>query len=377
MTSDNKLGLYIHIPFCDSICNYCNFNRGLFDSDLKVRYLKALNKEICNSSEGAEIDTLYFGGGTPSLLTPEEVSQLVISCKNSFSVDPVAEITLEANPDSVTSSRLRGWLDAGVNRISFGVQSFRDEELDRLGRRHSSDQAKEALLLARDAGCDEINIDIIFWLPAQTMSHCRESVKTLIDLEPDHASFYMLELYPNAPLKEEMVRSGWSLAPDEDATTMYLETLDLTDAAGYEQYEISNVSRSGKQCRHNLKYWQDGEWLGFGCGAHSTCGGYRWKNVSETEKYISVVTQRGSIWSEHRKLTTQEQLGDALFMGLRLSSGLDLASIEDRYGVDIMVEHKLALEPFLERGLLVHSAGRLRLTRPGMLLANEVMSTFV
>ena len=135
MTSDNKLGLYIHIPFCDSICNYCNFNRGLFDSDLKVRYLKALNKEICNSSEGVEIDTLYFGGGTPSLLTPEEVSQLVISCKNSFSVDPVAEITLEANPDSVTSSRLRGWLDAGVNRISFGVQSFRDEELDQVRNR--------------------------------------------------------------------------------------------------------------------------------------------------------------------------------------------------------------------------------------------------
>ena len=377
MTSENKLGLYIHIPFCDSICNYCNFNRGLFDSNLKVRYLNALNKEIRDSGESAVVDTLYFGGGTPSLLTPEEVSQLISSCRNSFNVDPFAEITLEANPESVTLSRLRGWLDAGVNRISFGVQSFRDDELERLSRRHSADQAKEAVLLARDAGCDAISIDIIFWLPAQTMSHCRESVETLIDLKPDHASFYMLELYPNAPLKEVMMRSDWSLAPDEDATTMYLETLDLTDAAGYEQYEISNVARAGKKCKHNLKYWQDGEWLGFGCGAHSTCGGYRWKNMSETDKYISVVTQGSSIWSEHRKLTMQEQLGDALFMGLRLSRGLDLTLIECRYGVDIMAEHQLALEPFLERGLLVHSSGRLRLTRPGMLLANEVMSTFV
>ena len=377
MPDDQQLGLYLHIPFCESICNYCNFNRGLVEPRLKRRYVEALEAEIDRAGDGTAVDTIYFGGGTPSLLAAEEVARLITVCQRVFDVDPRAEITLETNPETVTTSRLGGWLAAGVNRMSFGVQSFRDAELRRLGRRHSAAKAREAVVLARAAGCRDVSLDLMLWLPAQSTADCRASVETLIELKPDHASLYMLELYPNAPLREEMARSGWSLAPDDDAAAMYLEALEQTDAAGYTQYEISNVARAGKRCRHNLKYWRDGEWLGFGCGAHSTRSGCRWKNVSETERYVEVVNDGGAVVSERHQLTPAERLGDALFTGLRLVEGLDLDRVRLRYGVDVMERYGPAIAVFFDQALLVHESQHLRLTRPGMLLANEVMRTFV
>ena len=377
MPDDRQLGLYLHIPFCKSICNYCNFNRGLVEPRLKRRYVDALEAEIDRAGDGTAVDTIYFGGGTPSLLAAEEVARLIAVCQRVFDVDPRAEISLETNPETVTTSRLGGWLAAGVNRLSFGVQSFHDAELRRLGRRHSAAKAREAVVLARAAGCRNISLDLMLWLPAQSRADCRASVETLVELKPDHASLYMLELYPNAPLREEMARSGWSLAPDEDAAAMYLEALEQTDAAGYTQYEISNVARVGKRCRHNLKYWRDGEWLGFGCGAHSTRDGCRWKNFSETERYVAVVNDGGAVVSQRHQLTPEERLGDALFTGLRLVEGLDLDRVRLRYGVDVMERYRPAIAVFLDQALLVHESQHLRLTRPGMLLANEVMRTFV
>ena len=377
MPDDRQLGLYLHIPFCESICNYCNFNRGLVEPRLKRRYVDALEAEIDRAGDGTAVDTIYFGGGTPSLLAAEEVARLIAVCQRVFDVDPRAEISLETNPETVTTSRLGGWLAAGVNRLSFGVQSFHDAELRRLGRRHSAAKAREAVVLARAAGCRNISLDLMLWLPAQSRADCRASVETLVELKPDHASLYMLELYPNAPLREEMARSGWSLAPDEDAAAMYLEALEQTDAAGYTQYEISNVARVGKRCRHNLKYWRDGEWLGFGCGAHSTRDGCRWKNFSETERYVAVVNDGGAVVSQRHQLTPEERLGDALFTGLRLVEGLDLDRVRLRYGVDVMERYGPAIAVFLDQALLVHESQHLRLTRPGMLLANEVMRTFV
>ena len=377
MLDDHQLGLYLHIPFCESICNYCNFNRGLVAPRLQTRYVDALEAEIDRAGDGTAVDTIYFGGGTPSLLAAEEVARLITVCQNVFDVDSRAEITLEANPETVTTTRLGGWLAAGVNRMSFGVQSFHDTELRRLGRRHSAAKAREAVVLARAAGCRDVSLDLMLWLPAQTRADCHASVETLVELNPDHASLYMLELYPNAPLREEMARSGWSLAPDDDAAAMYLDALEQTDAAGYTQYEISNVARVGKRCRHNLKYWRDGEWLGFGCGAHSTRDGCRWKNVSETERYVAAVSDGGAVVSERHRLMPAERLGDALFTGLRLVEGLDLDWVRLRYGVDVMERYGPAIALFLDQALLVHEAQHLRLTRPGMLLANEVMRTFV
>ena len=373
---EGALGLYLHIPFCASICNYCNFNRGLLDAALKTRYVDALATEVRRAGDGARADTIYFGGGTPSLLEPEEVARLIAACRAGFAVAPAAEVTLETNPETVTARALDGWVAAGVTRISLGVQSFRDAELARLGRRHAAARAIEAIRLSQAAGCD-VSVDLMLWLPQQTRDDCAASVDALLALRPEHASLYLLELYPNAPLRDEMARGGWSLAPDDDAAAMYLDALARADAAGYEQYEIANIARPGKRCRHNLKYWRDGAWLGFGCGAHSTRSGARWRNVSETERYVDAVRSGVATVAERRELTRDEQLGDALFTGLRLSEGLDVDGLAERYGVDVMERYGSELSPFLEAGLLAQGAGRLRLTRAGMLLANEVMRIFV
>jgi len=371
------LGLYVHIPFCSAICNYCNFNRGLFDAALKDQYVQALLREIASQGDRSVADTIYFGGGTPSLLEPSEIAAIIEACRGAFDVTADAEITMEANPETVTPERLAGFRDAGVTRLSYGVQSFRDEELQRLSRLHSASRAGDAFAMARAAGFDNISLDLMMWLPQQAIAHWLESVEALIALGPDHASLYILELYPNAPLREAMARSKWSLAPDDDAAEMYLEAMRRLDAAGYEQYEISNVARPGRESRHNLKYWTDGEWLGFGCGAHSTRRGVRWKNLSSTTEYIAVVASGGQPGVEKRELSRREALEEALFTGLRLTRGIDVHTVKTRYNADVWGIYGSELERFREAGLLIYDGRLLRLSRAGMLLANEIMSQFL
>jgi oxygen-independent coproporphyrinogen-3 oxidase len=219
------LGLYIHIPFCSAICNYCNFNRGLFDAELKQQYVAALKEEIQRRADGASADTVFFGGGTPSLLEPAEIADLIQTCRAGFALSPDAEVTLEANPETVTEQRLAGFRRAGVNRLSFGVQSFRDEELSRLSRLHSAARARDAFHQARRAGFDNLSLDLMMWLPQQSLPDWLASVEALIELSPDHASLYLLEIYPNAPLRDAMARAKWSLAPDDDAADMYLRAM--------------------------------------------------------------------------------------------------------------------------------------------------------
>jgi oxygen-independent coproporphyrinogen III oxidase len=371
------LGLYLHIPFCSAICNYCNFNRGLFDAALKERYVAALVREIRDAASGEPADTIFFGGGTPSLLEPFEIARIIEACRSAFDVAGDAEVTLEANPETITPEKLAGFREAGVNRLSYGVQSFRDVELQRLTRLHSADRAVEAFGMARAAGFDNISLDLMMWLPQQSTADWLESVDTLIALGPDHASMYMLEIYPNAPLRDAMARSAWSVAPDDDVAEMYLASLERTDRAGYRQYEISNVARPGLESRHNLKYWTDGEWCGFGCGAHSTRRGVRWKNRSSTNEYIAAVQEGGQLIAERREMSSNEQLEDALFTGLRLSDGLDVEAVRRRYGVDVWSAYGTELAPFADEGLLLYDGARLRLTRRGMLLAHEIMAIFL
>ena len=371
------LGLYLHIPFCSAICNYCNFNRGLFDGPLKERYVGALETEIRRAGRGDVADTIFFGGGTPSLLEPEEIGRLIRACRESFALDPAAEITLETNPETSSRERMERFRLAGVNRVSFGVQSFRDEELKRLGRIHTADRARAAVAEARAAGIDNLSLDLMMWLPQQSRADWQFNVESLIDVRPDHASLYLLELYPNAPLKEDMARAGWSLAPDDDAAEMYLWSLARLDESGYSQYEISNVALPGRESRHNLKYWRDGEWLGFGCGAHSTRGGVRWRNVSSTEDYVTRVTAGLDLASERRTLSARGRVEEAVFTGLRLSQGIDLSEIRRDYGTDVWMEYGTALAPFVDAGLVRHERGRLWLTRNGMLVANEILQVFV
>jgi oxygen-independent coproporphyrinogen-3 oxidase len=373
------LGLYVHVPFCSSICNYCNFNRGLFDDALKARYVEALLTEISRLSghRGLPADTIYFGGGTPSLLEADEIARIVEACRTSFSIAADPEITLEVNPETASVTHLRACRAAGVNRLSFGVQSFRDEELRRLSRLHGAERACAAFEEARSAGFDNVSLDLMMWLPEQRVDQWLESVDRAIELGPEHLSLYLLELYPNAPLKDEMARSAWSQAPDEDAAAMYTGAMERLEASGLSQYELSNVARPGREARHNLKYWTDGAWLGFGCGAHSTFDGTRWKNCSETDQYVGRVAAGLSPATEVRALTAAERLGDALFTGLRLTNGVDLDRIRERYGVDVLERYGDALQPFVAEGLLLQDDGRLWLTRRGMLLAHEVMAVFV
>jgi len=383
------LGLYLHIPFCAAICNYCNFNRGLFDADLKSRYVDALCQEIeraperpgpglpSDSSVVTAADTVYFGGGTPSLLAPADVERLLTVCRQSFDVASDAEVTLEANPETVAPDTLAGYLRAGVNRLSFGVQSFRDDELIRLSRLHGVARARTAYAEARSAGFDNISLDLMMWLPGQSVPQWLESVDAAIALAPEHLSLYMLEVYPNAPLRDEMARSRTSQAPDDDVADMYDAALTRLARAGLAQYEISNVARPSRASRHNLKYWRDANWLGFGCGAHSTRSGVRWKNVSGTEDYVARVGAHAELATDVRTLTRDEQVSEALFTGLRLVEGVSLSDVRDRYGLDVWNRYGSELQPFVDEGLLEHAAGRLSLTRQGMLLAHEVMMVFV
>jgi len=302
---------------------------------------------------------------------------LITACRESFDLASGAEVTLETNPETSSLTRMEQFRAAGVNRVSFGVQSFRDDELKRLGRIHSAERARGAVGEARAAGFDNISLDLMMWLPQQTTADFRESVESLVDVRPEHASLYLLELYPNAPLKEDMARSGWSLAPEDDAAEMYLWSLNRLDEAGYDQYEISNVSLDGKMSRHNLKYWQDGEWLGFGCGAHSTRGAVRWKNVSSTADYIERVNRDGRVISERREMSQDDRLGDALITGLRLTAGVDVDDVSNRYGIDVRDRYWDRLQPFLDGRLMLSEGPRIRLTRDGMLVANEILQVFV
>ena len=373
-------GLYVHVPFCTAICNYCNFNRGVYDEGLKSRFVEALLEEMgagVPDSVSTACDTLYFGGGTPSLLAPAEVRSIIAEARSSLGLVPDAEVTLEANPESVTRTTLEQFRAGGVNRLSFGVQSFRNDELERLGRLHSAERAVEAIAMARAAGFDNVSIDLMMWLPGQDLAQWLASVADAIEVNADHLSLYILEVYPHLPLKQEIGRHGWTQQPDDAAADMYESAMAMLDAAGYVQYEISNVCRPGRESRHNVKYWSDGNWLGFGPGAHSTWKGVRWRNIAPTEQYIARRLGGETVVAERRVLSDEERLGDALFTGLRLAGGVDMNILSVRYGVDVWRRFGDRLARFVDAGILLKQEGRLRLTRRGMLLANEVMSVFV
>jgi len=364
----------------------------LYDDTLKRQFVAAVLKEIrgqtpffveidrmqqIKGSDPFFPDTLYFGGGTPSLLAPDDIAAIVNEARTSFGLTPDAEVTLEANPETVSEDSLEHFRRAGVNRLSFGIQSFRDEELQRLGRQHSAERAVQAVGMARAAGFDNVSIDLMMWLPGQDVPQWLTSVEKAIRVGPDHVSLYILEVYPNLPLRQEIDRNGWAQEPEDGAADMYESAMEMLDRAGYQQYEISNVSRPGRESRHNLKYWTDGDWLGFGPGAHSTWRGTRWRNTAATADYIQKIAADDHATADRRTLSNDERLGDALFTGLRLTCGVDIVNMSERYDVDVWQRFGARLTPYLDAGILCRRDTRLRLTRRGMLLANEVMSVFV
>jgi oxygen-independent coproporphyrinogen-3 oxidase len=380
------LGLYVHIPFCQAICSYCNFNRGLFDAALKARYVDALETEILTAGDGRGADTIFFGGGTPSLLEPDEIARLIHACRSAFDVAAGAEVTLEANPETVSAPRMAAYLDAGVTRVSMGAQTFDAEQLRRLGRIHTADRIASAVADARRAGVANLSLDLMFWLPGQSRASWLETVDRAIALEPDHLSLYLLELYPNAPLREAMARAAgagvkdtgaWAQAADDEAADMYVDAFERLDRAGLGQYEISNAAKPGRESRHNLKYWTSGAWRGFGCGAHTTLDGGRWHNLASTTEYIDRMARGRSVASSLRTLTMAERVEEALFTGLRLTQGIDRTPFRARYGVDPWERYGASLAAPVDAGLMWRTGEAFGLTRAGMLMANEILAMFV
>ena len=372
-------GLYLHIPFCSSRCSYCDFATGFYQAELAERYVNALIREIASTDcAGQLVDTIYFGGGTPSLLQPEQLDRILSVLKNRFIVDEAAEITLEINPGSATREKLQDFRSLGVNRASFGAQTFHDQELAKLGRSHTSADALKTFAELRRAGFANISFDLIAGLPGQTLAGWQSNIRQALELQPEHLSFYLLEVHSGTPLAEH-IRRGIQPEPDDDlAAVMYEWMLEHASAAGYEHYEISNLCHPGFHSRHNVKYWTAAPYYGFGCSAHSYDGGTRrWSSHRDVLKYVETVENGESAVVEEQQLSKTDVRAEALFLGMRMMHGIDLSRYRDSFGVDLRSEHSEDLDRFRKAGLVEFDGETLRLTRTGALLSNEVFAAFV
>jgi oxygen-independent coproporphyrinogen-3 oxidase len=378
----NRPGIYIHIPFCRARCSYCDFATGAYEGALAEEYVQALAREIESFGHGGaheEVDTVYFGGGTPSLLTHAQVSRALEAVGRRFRVRADAEVTMERNPGTVTSVSARAFRSAGVNRASFGAQTFDDAELRRLGRTHTADDTRRTFETLRDSGFDNVSFDLIAGLPSQTLDAWERNLSEALALGPEHLSLYLLEVHEGTPLAAQ-IREGRQPTPDADlAAEMYKLMSARTLAAGYEQYEISNFCTPGRESRHNLKYWTGAPYYGFGCSAHSFDGrASRWSNERDARRYVELVSGTGSAVVERTELDARERSAEALFLGLRLlSRGVDLAAHRALFRRDVRADFAEDLARFGDAGLIEFEGDVLRLTPEGALLSNEVFSAFV
>ncbi len=374
----SKSGIYIHIPFCRSRCSYCDFATDIYKSSGAVdRYISALVKEISSfqvPNSKFQFDTIYFGGGTPSLLTPKQLEKVLDAVHGKFSVDEKSEITMEMNPATVTTETLREFKNLGVNRASFGAQTFDDAELKRLGRRHTASDVRETIELLRNADFNNVSFDLIAGLPRQTLRDWERNLDEALKLKPEHLSLYLLEIHESTPLAEQ-IRSGRQPLPDEDlAAEMYKMMLEKVSEKGYQQYEISNFCLSGFESKHNSKYWTLDAVFGFGCSAHSFDGeNRRWSNERDTLKYVKSVETENFKYIEDDETDVKFEY---LFLGLRLNKGIDVGEYQKRFGANLILEYKKQLD-YLEKADLIKFDGNfLRLTDKGFLYSNEVFTAF-
>lgn len=378
--SSMTAGVYIHIPFCLSRCSYCDFATGLFEADLATRYVQAVENEIERYAfpNSPYIETIYFGGGTPSLLKPAQVETLLNAVKGNFDLDQNAEVTMEMNPGTVTTNVLTEFRHLGVNRASFGAQTFDNRELARLGRAHNTAQTLTTFSDLRDAGFDNISFDLIAGLPGQSLNQWQHNVERALSLRPEHLSFYLLEVHQSTPLAEH-IRRGIQPKPDEDlAAVMYAQMLERAENAGYEHYEISNLCLPGFESRHNTKYWTGAPYFGFGCSAHSYDGiNRRWANERDINRYVQAIETEVSPVVEEQRLSADDIRSEAVFLGMRMMRGVDARRYRDVFGVDLYAEHEKDLSRFIDAGLVEIDGDLIRLTRAGALMSNEVFEAFV
>jgi len=386
-----RSGIYIHIPFCERKCTYCNFNTTDFFEPLAERYIRAVAIETSHWGErlaqrGGEtqIDTIYFGGGTPSIVEARQLASLVRACEAAFKIDHKPEVTIEINPGSFSKTKIDGWLEAGINRASVGVQSFIDRELVSLSRTHTADDARLTIQSLQTAGFENTSLDLIAGLPEQSLVDWQFNLGEALMLEPQHLSLYLLEIKESTQLYAQIKR-GVQTKPDDDlAAEMYQVISEATQNNGFEHYEISNFARvfdgetvSRFRSKHNLKYWTGAPFYGVGCGAHSYDGRVRWTNILKTDAYIKSVEATGFAVGERHELSEEDRAAEALFMGLRLKEGVSLSEFRSEYGVDVVERFSGDLPRLAEAGLIETRGGRLILTSAGRLLSNEVFVSFV
>ena len=374
-------GIYIHIPFCRSRCSYCDFATGMYSAAVAERYVLSLVSEIESWREvepPETVDTIYFGGGTPSLLSQAQLETLLNSVRKRFRVSADLEVTLEMNPGTVTPEALAKFRSLGVNRASFGAQTFDDSELARLGRSHTADDTRRTFRYLRDAGFANVSFDLIAGLPGQTMAGWRRNLDEAFLLRPEHLSFYLLEVHEGTPLANH-IKSGLQPKPDEDlAADMYEVMLDRASETGYEHYEISNLCLPEYESRHNTKYWTSAPYYGFGCSAHSYDGGFRrWANERDLVRYIEMIGQDRKAIVDETRLTNSDRQAEAVFLGLRLMQGFSLKEYQLLFGADLREKHENDLTRFREAGLIECNGDLIKLTRAGALLSNEVFAAFV
>ncbi|MDP9237230.1 MAG: radical SAM family heme chaperone HemW [Chloroflexota bacterium] len=384
MTSDG-IGLYLHIPFCTAKCGYCDFNSYAGHEHMIPSYGNTLLRDAALWAEavaGRTVETVFFGGGTPSLTPVDQMAQILTGVNGVFHIAPDAEISLEANPGSLSTEYLRGLRSLGFNRLSIGVQSFDDEELVALDRIHTGDGAREAYASARAAGFDNVNLDFIYGLSEQRLEAWQRTLEQALVLAPEHLSLYALTIEEGTPLARDVAR-GRVRAPDPDMQAEHYEwTQDRLVRAGYEHYEISNWARAGRRCKHNLLYWQNREYLGLGAGAHSFLNGVRFSTVLLPNRYTELVDETvasrkaGGTAMLHvhgaEEITSELSMSDTLILGLRLIEGIDLGAFDRRHGRSVDERHGPVFEEFVGYGLLERTATHLRLTARGRLLSNEL-----
>lgn len=368
-------GIYIHIPFCKSRCSYCDFATDIYRSSAFAdRYVAALCREIEGFQGSPPADTIYFGGGTPSLMKPEQIERILGAVRGSFEVTEDAEITMEMNPATVSLETLGNFRALGVNRASFGVQTFDDTALQMLARGHNAADARETFGLLRKAGFENISLDLIAGLPGQTIDDWQQNLDEAIALGPEHLSLYLLEIHDGTPLAEQ-VRSGRRPVPDDDtAAEMYEIMIDRLADAGYGQYEISNFCRAGRESRHNTKYWTLDPVFGFGVSAHSFDGEDRYANERDTAKYVNKIETNGDAEVTRERIN---RASEYIFLGLRLKNGIDLAGYQNYFGLNLENKYRNSLDNLEEAGLINLADGKLKLTQRGMLFSNEVFAVFV
>jgi oxygen-independent coproporphyrinogen-3 oxidase len=376
----NSIGLYLHIPYCLHKCGYCDFNSHNINEAEMESYVQALLNEMEQAAKNARnyrVDTIFFGGGTPTTLPSSDLTRILEACHSNFHWLDGAEVTCEINPATIPQSDLKEMREAGFNRLSIGVQSFDPDELKRLERVHTVDEVYLTVERARQAGFDNLSLDLMFGLPGQTMKRWQDNLQKALDLQPEHISAYNLTIEPDTVFYKQQAQGQLTMPPDDFQRQLFEITIDTLTQAGYLRYEISNYAKPGRRCRHNVNYWMNGEYLGLGAGASSAFKGDRYKNVNLPARYIAQINESQTAVESRETPSPQQRMGESVMLGLRLREGIHLPNFEQQFGIPFREAFRNAIARLKETGLLEIRGGRAFLSREGWFLADSVIVEFI